>query len=106
MTVCDENPVAQLVFFLILHGSDQSKHVKIWLSLSHQHGTVPKPSTFMSIAFHVPCVGNVSTKEREMAVVANLRRSALEFNVMFQGKEFDNAPFLTPKRRHLWLQNH
>jgi hypothetical protein len=54
MTVCDENPVAQLVFFLILHGSDQSKHVKIWLSLSHQHGTVPTTSTFMSIAFHVP----------------------------------------------------
>ena len=78
MTVCDENPVAQLVFFSDVPrlGIHQSKHVKFWLSLSHQHGTVPKPSTFMSIAFHVPCVGIVSTKEREMAVVANLRRSA------------------------------
>jgi hypothetical protein len=50
------------------------------------------------------CVGIVSTKERVMAVVANLRRSWIQRHLPRQ--RIWQCPLSDSKHGHLWLQNY
>ena len=82
-------------FFLILHGPDQSKHVNFWLSLSHHAAWNCSDHKHLHVN-GLPCASALESFRPRNEWWQWLQIFVdHEFSVIFQGKEFDNAPFLT-----------
>ena len=98
MTVCDENPVAQLVFFRMFHGL-------AFISLSMLNFGFLWATSMELFRNQAPSSLHVNRFPCASALESFRPRNEWwqwlqifvdhEFSVIFQGKEFDNAPFLT-----------
>ena len=104
MTVCDENPVAQLVSFRMFHGlafiSLSMLNFGFLWATSMELFRNQAPSSLHVNRF--PCASALESfrprpKEREMAVVANLRRSGIQCHVPRQ--RIWHCPLSDPKAR-------